>query len=61
MVTSGRKTYHPFCVVQWMIDDPNLSPQGLRHDGFAFVVLIVGGKLELMDGMAEIVSDAFFL
>lgn len=57
----GRKTYHPFGVIQWIIDDSHLGSQVLCHDGFAFVVLVVSGELQLMDGMTEIVSDAFFL
>lgn len=55
-----KKTHNPFGVVQWIINDSHFGPQGLRHDDFAFVVLIVGGKLQLMDGMTEIVSNAFF-
>ena len=48
-VISDRETYRPFGVVQWMIDDPHLSPQGFGHDGFAFVVLIIRGELQFMD------------
>lgn len=41
-----------------MIDDTHLCHQLLRHDGFAFVVLIIRGELQLVNGMAEVVSGA---
>ena len=44
-----------------MIDDSHLCHQGLRHDGFTFVVLIVRGKFQLMDGVTEVVSDTLLL
>ena len=56
----GLGTYHPFGVIQGVVNDSHLGHQGFRHDRFAFVVLIVRGKLQLVDGMTEIVSDAIF-
>jgi len=44
-----------------MINDSHLSHQGLRHDGFAFVVLIVCGKLQMVDAVTEVMSDTLFL
>lgn len=43
-----------------MIADSHLGHQGLRHCGFAFVILIVRRKLQLVNAMAEVMSDALF-
>jgi len=44
-----------------MIDDSHLRHQGLRHGRFVRVVLIVRSKLQLVDGVTEVVSDPLFL
>lgn len=60
-VTNGRGAYHPFRVIQWVIEDSHLGQKCLRHSRLAFVVLIIRGKLQLVDGVTEIVSDAILL
>ena len=60
-IVSGRETYNPLGVIQRMVKDSHLGPQSLRYGGFAFVVLIVRGKLQLVDTVAEIMSNTLFL
>lgn len=60
-VISSRRTYHPISVIQRMINDSHLCPQGLCHDGFALIVLVVRGKLHLVDDVTEIMSNTLFL
>ena len=56
-----RRTYHPFGVVQRMVDDSHLCHQYFCHGGFTFVVLIVRGKLQMVDGVTEVMSNSLFL
>jgi hypothetical protein len=44
-----------------VIGDTQLFHQGLRHHGFTFVVLVVRGKLQLVDGVTEVMSNTLVL
>ena len=44
-----------------MVDDSHRCHQSLRHDRFTFVVLIVRGKLQMVDGVTEVMSNTLFL
>lgn len=60
-IITGRQTYHPIGVIQRVIDDSHLCPQGLCQDGFALIVLVVRGKLHLVDDVTEVMSNTLFL
>lgn len=60
-MVSSWGAYHPVGVIQGMIENSHLGHQGLRHDGFTFVVLVVRGKLQLVDTVTKVMSDTLFL
>ena len=60
-VACGRETHLPLGIIQGMVNDSHRGQQGLRHGGFAIVVLIVRGKLQFMNAMTEVVSNTLFL
>jgi len=57
----SRETHLPLGVIQRMVNYSHLGHQSLRHGRFAVVVLVVRGKLQLVDAVTEIVSDTLFL
>ena len=57
---SGPSAYHPVGIIQRMVNDSHTGPQGFRDGGFTFVILIVRSELQLVDGVAEIMSNALF-
>ena len=60
-VMGGQETHLPLGVIQRVVNDTHLGHQGLCDSGFAIVILVVRGKLQLVNAVTEVVSNTLFL